>query len=163
MVTVTHVIVVVTMTITVRVAVVIALVIIMTVPSEPERRIIRVWPVAILMRMIVVTHTFALARLVTRCFFFRGYKLARRRCLYVRSVVDRVAVRITRVMTVVTRGGTVLGRGIVIVRMTVVVRVRRRIVVRLWCDTTLWLVGQGNSHSDKTEGRQCTRKTQEMV
>ena len=119
----------------------------------------------------VVAHTLALAWLVTlfvtRCLFASGRWLARRGRLHIRSVVDRVGVRIIVVLTVVARGGTVIGCVTMSVRMAaVLVRVRRRIVVRgrrivvrLWRDTTLWIVGQGEGHRDRgtTYG---TRKAQ---
>ena len=155
------------MTVVVAVTVVMGhLVIIMTVSSKPERRIVHARSAAIRVRVVMVAHT--LARLVTRLItrlvvrlitvrrFASGHGLAHRGRLQVRSVVDRVVVRTTVVRSFVARGRTVLRRGVVSVRMTVVVLVRRRVVVRcwivarLWRNTTLGFVGQSDGHRDET-------------
>lgn len=167
---VTGVIVVVAVMVAVLVAVTVVmghLVIIMTVSSKPKRRIVHARSAAVRVRVVVVAHTLALARLVTRLVirlvtrlvtvrgFASGRGLARRGRLHVRSVVDRVVVRTTVVRSVVARGRTVLRRGVVSVRMTVVVLVRRRVVVRCWIVARLWrntalgFVGQSDGHRDE--------------
>ena len=138
----------------VMMTVVVAVTVVMTVPTKPERRIVHTRPVAVLVCVVVVAHTLALAWLVTRCRFASGR-------LHVRSVVDGVGVRIIVVMAVVARGWAVLGWVTMSVRMAAVVMLvrrrivvcGRRIVVRLWRNTTLWLVGQGDGHRDKAERR----------